>query len=60
MPFQILQLNALFLMLLSATTPMSLRALSGPLPFSVAFVAIEAFKVFKIIKATHFIWFIKD
>ena len=57
---QILQLNALFLTLLSVTTPLALRALLGPLPFSVAFIAIEAFKVISIIEAIHFIRFIKD
>ena len=40
-----MQLNALFLVLISVTIPMALRALFGPLPFSVAFVATEAFKV---------------
>ena len=57
---QILQLNALFLTLLSVTTPLALRALLGPLPFPVAFIAIEAFKVISIIKSIHFIRFIKD
>ena len=40
-----MQLNALFLVLISVTIPMALRALFGPLPFYVAFVATEAFKV---------------
>ena len=57
---QILQLNTLFLALLSVTTPMALRALFGPLPFSVAFLGIEAFKVFNIIKAIISIRFIMD
>ena len=43
--FQMMQLNALFLVLISVTIPMALRASFGPLPFSVAFVATEAFKV---------------
>ena len=42
---QMMQLNALFLVLISVTIPMALRALFGPLPFYVAFVATEAFKV---------------
>ena len=50
-----MQLNALFLALLSVTTPLALRALFGPFPFSVAFVAVEAFKVINIIMAIHFI-----
>ena len=40
-----MQLNALFLVLISVTIPMALRASFGPLPFYVAFVATEAFKV---------------
>ena len=43
--FQMMQLNALFLVLISVTIPMALRAFFGPLPFYVAFVATEAFKV---------------
>ena len=46
--FQIMQLNALFLTLLSMTIPLATRALYGPLPFYAAFLAIEAFKVVKI------------
>ena len=51
--FQILQLNALFLTLLSMTIPMATRALCGPLPFYAAFLAIEAFKVIKISNQHH-------
>ena len=40
-----MQLNALFLTLLSMTIPLATRALYGPLPFYAAFLAIEAFKV---------------
>ena len=43
-----MQLNALFLTLLSMTIPMAMRALYGPLPFYAAFLAIEAFKVVEI------------
>ena len=56
---QILQLNTLFLMLLSVTITMAMRALYGPLPFSVVFVGIETFKVINIIKANHFIQLIQ-
>ena len=45
---QIMQLNALFLTLLSMTIPLATRALYGPLPFYAAFMAIEAFKVVEI------------
>ena len=44
-----MQLNALFLVLISLTIPMALRALFGPLPFYVTFVATEATKVIIII-----------
>ena len=43
-----MQLNALFLTLLSMTIPLATRALYGPLPFYAAFLAIEAFKVVEI------------
>ena len=56
---QILQLNALFLALLSMTTPMALRALYGPLPFYLVFLAIVAFKVIINVKTINVIWFIK-
>ena len=44
-----MQLNALFLVLISLTIPMASRALFGPLPFYVTFVATEATKVIIII-----------
>ena len=51
--FQIMQLNALFLTLLSMTIPLATRALYGPLPFYAAFLAIEAFKVVTISNQHH-------
>ena len=48
-----MQLNALFLTLLSMTIPLATRALYGPLPFYAAFLAIEAFKVIKISNQHH-------
>ena len=41
------------------TTPMALRALYGPLPFCLVFLAIEAFKVIINVKTINVIWFIK-
>ena len=41
------------------TTPMALRALYGPLPFYLVFLAIEAFKVIINVKTINVIWFIK-
>ena len=50
---QVMQLNALFLVVLSVTMPMAARSLFGPMPFPAAFLATEAFKVIiiKVIKA---------
>ena len=42
---QVMQLNALFLVVLSVTIPMAARSLFGPMPFPAAFLATEAFKV---------------
>ena len=56
--FQMMQLNALFLVLISVTIPMALRASFGPLPFYVAFVATEAFKVIIILNQIKMINFL--
>ena len=57
---QIIQLNTAFLLLLSITIPMSLRAFFGPLPFSVAFLLIEAFKVLNFFRFVYVDMFLRS